>query len=105
MTREDFVRTYMSRSGMSDYRLDGERVIHAGGWVQLALPCSCGEDGCEGWAMVPPNSREWHLWQNGIDGALATGQEAMAADVAYMRSENATRDSGRLPKGENAEGG
>jgi hypothetical protein len=101
MTREEFVRGYMERSGITDYRLDGERVYEDDEYYMLALPCKCGEDECQGWAMIPPSSREWHLWnENGGDGTRAkTGTEAMKMDMAFRR------DSGSHRNGEDCEAG
>ncbi len=58
MTREEFVAGYMERSGVTDWRIDGEVVTFAGRFKRLAIPCECGEDGCEGWAMVREGERE-----------------------------------------------
>jgi len=33
----------------------------------LALPCACGDDGCEGWAMVSANGVDHHLQFNAPD--------------------------------------
>ena len=44
MTREEFEEGYAKRSGVTVERL------HELG--QVAVRCSCGEDGCNGWAMV-----------------------------------------------------
>jgi hypothetical protein len=90
MIRDEFIQNYMSRSKISDYRVDGERVYWGGrDRFTLALPCRCGEEGCEGWAMVPPSGREWHLWQNDVEGSLPTYEEAIEADMAFMRAEDA----------------
>ena len=43
MTRDEFIEGYTARSGMTRERFD--RLL-------LALPCTCGEGGCEGWAAV-----------------------------------------------------
>ena len=53
MTQQEFISGYVERSGVSVELLMARRV---------ALPCACGEDGCEGWAMVPndPDSVETH---------------------------------------------
>ena len=88
MTREDFVEGYMSRSKKMPYTLDGESVVYemnygAGPWVQYALECACGEDGCEGWAMVPAVGRGWHEFQNG----RMTYEEGCAVDDAAMEVE------------------
>jgi len=63
MTREEFEKGYAMKSGTS------VKWLHDLG--QVAVPCDCGEDGCDGWAMVrkggpldpdvwkfPPNNKE-----------------------------------------------
>ena len=44
MTRDEFEQQYAQRSKLTVEQL------HAYGL--LGVPCSCGEDGCEGWQMV-----------------------------------------------------
>jgi len=44
MTREEFEKGYAIRSGTTV-----KRLYELG---QVAVPCDCGEDGCNGWAMV-----------------------------------------------------
>lgn len=46
MTKEEFVKGYCERSGVT---LD---------WLiqyKVALPCGCGDEVCDGWAMVTNN--------------------------------------------------
>lgn len=55
MTRDEFIDGYMARSGLpAEWRTpegfkipDQERAN-----TRVALPCYCGEDVCEGWAMI-----------------------------------------------------
>lgn len=52
MTRDEFIDGYMTRSGIDpNLRLpDGYDVP---GYIpRIALPCACGEEQCEGWAMI-----------------------------------------------------
>lgn len=53
MTKDEFIAGYCERSKISWEKLSQHRV---------ALPCACGEDGCDGWAMVTndPLSIETH---------------------------------------------
>lgn len=44
MDKEDFVRGYAQRSGVTP-----ERLYELGRRPQ---PCNCGEDGCEKWQMI-----------------------------------------------------
>lgn len=55
MSRDEFMIAYARRSGVSVDWLRERRH---------AVRCDCGEDGCEGWAMVPLD------WTNhrGLDG-------------------------------------
>jgi hypothetical protein len=84
MTREEFVQGYMARSKMTGWRLEGDLVHISENWKMYALPCRCGEDGCEGWAMVTPTMRGWHLYQNTDDVSLEEGE---AMDEAAMEAE------------------
>lgn len=43
VTRDDFIIGYCERSGISWDRLRKSQVV---------LPCSCGEEDCQGWAMI-----------------------------------------------------
>lgn len=67
MTKDEFIDVYLSRSELTLYRTsDGFEID---GLRSVALPCACGEDSCEGWAMIPDNS--WnirnHLFFRGPD--------------------------------------
>jgi hypothetical protein len=60
MTRAEFVRAYAKRSSLDDgYALLGQ--IRIAGHVMVALPCACGNEGCEGWAMLGANEILDHL--------------------------------------------
>lgn len=52
MTRAEFIHGYIARSKLEvkAEALDDGFLI--AGRKRLALPCACGEDICEGWAMV-----------------------------------------------------
>jgi hypothetical protein len=80
MERAEFIERYMSGSRVTDYTVKGEIVTITGwDWPMYALPCKCGEEGCEGWAMVPHGSQHWHKFQNELTDM--TGEEAMQADL------------------------
>jgi hypothetical protein len=52
MTRDEFIDGYMRRSGLPvEYRTPDGFVV-PGSMRKVALPCACGEDVCEGWAMI-----------------------------------------------------
>jgi hypothetical protein len=68
MKREDFVRAYAKRSNFSDKMAHWGYVNAGNDWILIALPCACGDESCEGWAML---SAEWvlhHLQFNAPDG-------------------------------------
>lgn len=82
--RQEFVDHYMTRSALTPYTLEGERVSYTFSdgtpMVQYALECRCEYDDCEGWAMVSEESQNWHRSQNGLTDM--TAKEAIAADMA-----------------------
>jgi len=49
MTQDEFISGYCERSGVTWDWLSKH---------QKAIPCACGEDGCEGWMMVDNNELE-----------------------------------------------
>lgn len=49
LTREAFIEEYCTRRGVSWAVLSERRVC---------LPCDCGEEVCQGWAMVPKDVAE-----------------------------------------------
>lgn len=61
LTRNEFIDGYLSRSNLSRYRTtDGYQINK---YRRFALPCSCGEEGCEGWAMIPESTVKWHAFK------------------------------------------
>lgn len=51
MTKDEFIDGYLKRSGIEKYRTpDGYMIQNCS--EKVALPCTCGEAECEGWAMV-----------------------------------------------------
>lgn len=54
MTKEEFVAQYCKRSGVTKEFI---------GQYKDALPCACGDESCEGWAMVgrDPGSIKVHM--------------------------------------------
>ncbi len=60
MTRDEFIDGYMARSKLKpSYRTeDGFRITDCP--RRYALPCACGEEICDGWAMVSEEGREDH---------------------------------------------
>jgi hypothetical protein len=67
VTREEFIDGYVKRSGIEQYRTATGYIIH--GRERLALPCACGEECCQGWAMVSAESVDDHMLLYGQDGA------------------------------------
>jgi hypothetical protein len=60
VTRAEFVRDYARRSRLSD-EFANLGLIRDGAQILVALPCACGADGCEGWAMLSADSIDSHL--------------------------------------------
>ncbi len=52
MTRDEFIDGYMERSKIPASWRSGDGYVLEGHPGYVALPCACGEDGCNGWAMV-----------------------------------------------------
>jgi hypothetical protein len=76
MKRADFVRAYANRSGLSDNWAFIGCVDAEKGWVLVALPCACGDETCEGWAMLSAEHVTHHLQFNAPE----------ALREAYMKS-------------------
>jgi hypothetical protein len=70
MTREEFIRQYCARSGITWNLLRLRRI---------AVPCVCGRRTCQGWAMLPKASDATAI-------ARATGQ-SLAAVQHFLASE------------------
>jgi hypothetical protein len=60
MTRSEFIRAYAVASGLpAEYADIG--FIDVDEKVLLALPCACGDPGCQGWGMVGADNALDHL--------------------------------------------
>lgn len=66
MTQDEFEEGYAQRSGTT--------VDHLHGLGLFSIPCTCGEEGCEGWQMSSPNreplpwrTEEHKAWQREVD--------------------------------------
>lgn len=52
MTRDEFIDGYMARSDI-DPKLRLPDGFDVPGYIpRIALPCSCGDETCAGWAMI-----------------------------------------------------
>lgn len=51
MTREEFIDRYVKLSGLDEYRTDDGYKV-PGFDACIALPYKCGDEACDGWAMV-----------------------------------------------------
>lgn len=60
MTKDEFIAQYCAASKVTWEWLSKRRV---------ALPCRCGEEGCEGWAMVSIELQDEH---NRLYGEVST---------------------------------
>ena len=67
-TYDKFIDGYCSRSGVSWAWLSGPEGM------RVALPCACGDDECEGWAMVrnDPHDIEIHVTIYGPENETPT---------------------------------
>jgi len=88
MIREEFISGYCERSDMPPVRVEGERVYWTDEDYWCALPCSCEKEGCDGWAMIPPSGRGWHLYSSGPEEGRPSYEEAIAADMAWMEAKH-----------------
>ena len=53
MTKEEFIAGYVERSRPGTPSIEATKDgCRARGNEWLALPCHCGEDVCDGWAMI-----------------------------------------------------
>lgn len=66
MSRAAFVKGYANRSGLSD-KWAPLGLVEIGDHKLIALPCECGEDGCDGWAMLGAEAVLHHLWFHAPD--------------------------------------
>lgn len=81
MTRTEFIKSYAERSGLSDeWAILG--YIQTGNRIQLAMPCACGENGCEGWAMIGPDSISHHLAFNAPEALRLAYRKAIGDLIA-----------------------
>ena len=98
VNRLEFVKDYMTNSEMTPYKVDGDKVIFECEdnivFVNYALPCNCGEEGCQGWAMISEGSQNWHKFQNNLTGM--TFSEAMSADLKILQELRNKRESNTL---------
>lgn len=46
MNKNDFINNYCNKSNISSDKLNETQVV---------LPCKCGDESCEGWAVVSNN--------------------------------------------------
>ena len=61
MTRTRFIIGYAARSSISHKWADLGFIEFGDHRVLVALPCGCGNDKCQGWAMVSPANIPDHL--------------------------------------------
>jgi hypothetical protein len=60
LTRDQFIDAYMARSNI-DPALRTKDGFRRGKRRCRALPCACGDEICQGWAMIGPYSIADHL--------------------------------------------
>lgn len=59
ITKQEFIKRYCERNGVTPEGLARHRVV---------LPCGCGDDSCEGWALVRNDTQSILEHENGPDG-------------------------------------
>ncbi len=74
MTREEFISGFVERTG-SGARAGRNGMFLGGRW--FALPCACGQDGCEGWAMVMAEMVHDHLCRDAPEPLRQTYLDAV----------------------------
>lgn len=67
VNRTEFIKSYAKNSEASD-RWAAIGLIDFGGERKIALPCGCGDDSCDGWAMVGIEGILHHLFFNAPEG-------------------------------------
>jgi len=60
ITKQEFIERYCKRNNVTPEGLSRHRVV---------LPCACGDDSCEGWALVRNDTQSILEHENGPDGA------------------------------------
>lgn len=78
MTRKEFIEAYAARSGITA-SFASLGILDIGRAVQVALPCACGEAGCEGWAMVSTENLDHHMLFDAPEALSGAYREALAA--------------------------
>lgn len=62
MTRTEFIQTYAKLSGLNDHPYALLGFLDCGnGHVLVAMPCVCGMESCEGWAMLSAEHIDHHM--------------------------------------------
>ena len=70
MKRTQFIRAWAERYGFSHKWAELGFVEIGVSDKRFALPCGCGENGCEGWAMVSAESALDHLFFRAPDSLI-----------------------------------
>lgn len=92
MTRDDFVRGYAERSGLSAECGRVRGLIEIGDRVMLALPCgNCGDDECGGWAMVSAGSVLDHLFLYAPDALRDAYRDAVSTAEGAVQNDAQTK--------------
>ena len=82
MTRAEFISAYAERSQLSDrWKVLG--FIDVDGRTLLAMPCACGDEGCEGWAMVSAERVSDHLSRSAPEKLRTAYREALGESFIF----------------------
>lgn len=78
MTREDFINAYATRSGLTS-KAAGIGLLSSGDrdGRMIALPCACGGEDCEGWAMVGIEQVLHHLFFDAPEDMVSAYRAAL----------------------------
>lgn len=104
ITRTKFVEQYVETikknmpNASARFALIGVAEI-AEGWKMVAMPCACGNAGCEGWGMVTPETLDHHLMFDAPQALRDAYREAIAASGGV-----ALPDDSELPTAEDVKG-
>lgn len=55
ITQSEFIKNYCKNSEIEESKLNEIGLF--------AVPCNCGEDACENWAMITKENLKEHVWQ------------------------------------------
>lgn len=82
MTRGEFIRAYAERRGL-DARWKTLGFIECDGRTLIAMPCGCGDETCERWAMVRGENISSHLSMYAPEKLRDAYREALGEQLIF----------------------